>query len=105
MSEREEITMFGTGLGFGSSLKSARVADQIDAEVNAGKAILTGVKITAQQFDFVESQLSQFAQLIGQADPQSAMQFQSLQQQINNIQLQITTGLTQVEASLQKSMH
>lgn len=32
MSEREEITMFGTGLGFGSSLKSARVADQIDAE-------------------------------------------------------------------------
>lgn len=86
--------------GFGLGMKSARVGDQIDAEVKGGKAVVANIKMVAQQFDFVESQLQQFSQLIGQADPMSAMQFQNLQAQINNIQGQIVNGLTQVEQSL-----
>lgn len=86
--------------GFGIGMKSARVGDQIDAEVKGGKTVVNNVKMVAQQFDFVESQLQQFAQLIGQADPMAAMQFQNLQAQINNIQGQIMNGLTQVDQTL-----
>jgi hypothetical protein len=85
--------------GFGFGLKSARVADQIDAEVKAGKSIVQNTNMVAQQFDFVESQLQQFAQLITQADPMAAMQFQNLQAQINNIQSQIVNGLRQIDQS------
>lgn len=92
--------MFGnSGLGFGMGMKSARVADQIDAEAKAGINVLQNTKMVADQFDFVESQLQQFAQLIGQTDPMSAMQFQNLQAQINNIQGQIKNGIVQAEQS------
>lgn len=87
---------------FGIGMKSARVGDQIDAEVVAGKTVLANTKMTAQQFDFIETQLQQFAQMLGQADPMAAMQFQNLQQQINNIQAQIINGITQAEQSFQK---
>lgn len=88
--------------GFGMGLKSARVGDQIDAEVTALKGVAQNTKVTAQQFDFVESSLQQLAQLAGQADPMLAMQFQQLQSQINNIQTQVVNGLTQVEQGLTK---
>jgi conjugal transfer/entry exclusion protein len=87
---------------FGLGMKSARVGDQIDAEVTAAKALVQNCMLTAQQFDFVESQLQQFAQLISQADPSAAMQFQNMQQQINNIQAQIVSVLQQVHQSLTK---
>jgi hypothetical protein len=86
--------------GFGLGMKSARVGDQIDAEVKGAKAIVSNTKMTAQQLDFIETQLNQFAQLVGQADPMSAMQFQNLVQQINNIQGQIVNGLVQIDNSL-----
>lgn len=86
--------------GFGLGMKSARVGDQIDAEVKGAKAIVSNTKMTAQQLDFIETQLNQFAQLVGQADPMAAMQFQNMVQQINNIQGQIVNGLNQVDQSL-----
>ena len=89
----------GSGM-FGTGMKAARVGDQIDAQVQGAKALVLNAKTTAQQFDFVESQLQQFAQILGQADPMSAMQFQNLQQQINNIQTQIVNSLNQVEGAL-----
>lgn len=85
--------------GFGFGMKSARVGDQIDAEAKSGKMILSNALLVAQQFDFVESQLQQFVQLIGQADPNSAMQFQTMQQQINNIQSQLVNAIRQAEQS------
>lgn len=87
------------GFGFGG-MKAARVGDQIDAEVKGAKALVLNAKTTASQFDFIESQLAQFSQIIGQQDPMAAMQFQNLQQQIDNIQTQIVNSLAQVEASL-----
>lgn len=93
--------MIGTGM-FGMGMKSARVGDQIDAEVTALKGVTSNTKLTAQQFDFVESQLQQLAQLAGNADPMLAMQFQQLQQQINNVQAQVVNGLTQIEQGLTK---
>ena len=89
-------------LSFGLGMKSARVGDQIDAEVTALKGVVSNAKLTLQQFDFVESQLQQLAQLAGQADPMLAMQFQQLQQQINNIQAQAVNGYVQVENGLVK---
>jgi hypothetical protein len=86
--------------GFGFGMKSARVADQIDAEVKGGKSIIQNTMMVAQQFDFVESQLQQIAQIVSQADPMASMQFNNLQQQINNIQAQITNGLKQLEQVL-----
>lgn len=100
MRKRENDIMLGNGFGFG--MKSARVGDQIDAEVTGLKGIVNNGKLTAQQFDFVETQLQQFAQLIGQQDPMVAMQFQNMQQQINNIQSQLVGALTQVEQGLVK---
>jgi hypothetical protein len=85
---------------FGLGMKSARVGDQIDAEVKALKGIASNTKLTLQQFDFVESQLQQLAQLSGQSDPMLSMQFQQLQSQINNIQSQGVNGLTQIEQGL-----
>ncbi|MFX5501851.1 hypothetical protein ACM5ME_17765 [Bacillus subtilis] len=87
---------------FGLGMKSARVGDQIDAEVTALKSVASNTKLTLQQFDFVESQLQQLAQLAGNTDPMLAMQFQQLQQQINNIQAQGASGLTQIEQGLTK---
>jgi hypothetical protein len=87
---------------FGLGMKSARVGDQIDAEVTALKTVASNTKLTLQQFDFVESQLQQLAQLAGQSDPMLAMQFQQLQQQINNIQSQSVNGLVQIENGLVK---
>lgn len=93
--------MFGSNMGFmGSGMKSARVGDQIDAEVKGARAIVSSTKMVTQQFDFVETQLQQFAQMIGQSDPMAGMQFQNLQQQINNIQGQIVGGLNQIDTAL-----
>lgn len=84
--------------GFGFGNKAARVGDQIDAETKAGILAVNNAKAVAQQFDFVETQLKQFAQLIGQSgDQMAAMQFQNLEQQINNIQLQLVNGLNACE--------
>lgn len=93
--------MLGGGM-FGMGMKSARVGDQIDAEVTALKSVVTNAKLTAQQFDFVETQLQQLSQMAGNTDPMLAMQFQQLQQQINNVQAQVVNGLTQVESGLVK---
>ncbi|HEF5065801.1 hypothetical protein [Bacillus paramobilis] len=91
-----------SGLGFGTGMRAARTGDQIDAEVVAGKTVLANTKMTAQQLDFIETQLQQFAQMLGQSDPMAAMQFQNLVQQINNIQGQIVNGISQAEQSLLK---
>lgn len=80
--------------------KSARVGDQIDAEVKAAKALLQNANTVAQQFDFYEQQLAQFAQMLQGHDPSAAMQFQMLQQQINNTQTQIVQALQQVNQQL-----
>lgn len=87
----------GFGGGFMGGNKAARVADQVDAEAKAGQLALQNAAQVAAQFDFVESQLQQFAQIIGQADPMAAMQFQNLQQQINNIQGQVVNGIKAAE--------
>lgn len=87
---------------FGMGMKSARVGDQIDAEVVAGKTLLANTKMTAQQLDFIETQLGQFANMLGQTDPMASMQFQNLVQQINNIQGQIVNGISQAESSFVK---
>lgn len=87
-----------TSFGFG--MKSARVADQIDAEVKGGKTVIQNTLMVAQQFDFVETQLQQIAQIVAQADPMASMQFQNLQQPINNIQAQIVNGLRQLDQTL-----
>lgn len=86
--------------GFGFNSKSARVADQIDAEVKAGKSLLQNANMVAQQFDFYEQQLAQFAQMLQAHDPSASMQFQLLQQQINNTQTQIVQSLQQVNQLL-----
>jgi hypothetical protein len=86
--------------GFGFGMKSARVGDQIDAEVKGLKSVVASTNMVAQQFDFVESQLQQIAQMVGSADPVAAMQFQNLQAQINNIQAQIVNNLRQIEQGL-----
>jgi uncharacterized protein YukE len=85
---------------FGLGMKSARVADQIDAEVVASKSLVQNAVTIAQQFDFYEQQLSQFASMLQNADPASAMQFQMLQQQINNTQSQIVQALKQIHDAL-----
>ncbi|PGO60704.1 hypothetical protein [Priestia megaterium] len=87
--------MLGSVMGGGIfNHKSARVADQVDAEAKAGLLAMQNVRTTAQQFDFVETQLAQFAQLFSQQDQMVAMQFQNLQSQVNNIQQQILNGVT-----------
>lgn len=95
----EEIKMFNSGLGFGLNNKAGRVADQVDSEAKAGLLAITNVKTVAQQFDFVEATLQQIAQMAGQDNPMLAMQFQQMQQQINNIQTQIVNGLNSAEQS------
>lgn len=87
------------GFGFGMGNKAGRVADQVDAEAKAGILAITNAVTTATQFDFVETQLQQFAQMVGQQDPMAGMQFQNMQQQINNIQQQIVNALKQAEQS------
>jgi Fic family protein len=88
--------MFGTV--FGQGMKSARIADQIDAQVTSGKSLVQNAKITAQQFDLVENTLQQVASLIASSgDTMAAMQFENLQQQINNIQAQLVNSLNQIE--------
>jgi hypothetical protein len=86
--------------GFGFGMKAARVGDQIDAETRAVKATVENTLMVAQQFDFVETQLQQFAQLLQADAPHLAMQFQNLQSQINNIQGQIANNLRQVVQAL-----
>jgi uncharacterized protein YukE len=88
--------------GFGFGMKTQRVADQIDAEVTASKALVQNAVTIAQQFDFYEQQLSHFASMIQNADPSSAFQFQTLQQQINNTQTQIVQALKQINDSLSR---
>jgi ABC-type transporter Mla subunit MlaD len=93
-------TMFGTTGIFGSGMKAARTGDQIDAVVTGAKSVIANTKLTATQFDFIESQLQQFAQGLVQEAPHLAGTFNNLVQQINNIQGQIVNGLTQVEQAL-----
>jgi Na+/phosphate symporter len=83
--------MFNFGM-----MKSARVADQIDAEVKAGVSLLQNAEIVSKQFDFIEQQLQQFASLIQSHDPHSAMQFTNMQQNIDNVQAQIRQSLAQI---------
>ncbi|WP_153019491.1 hypothetical protein [Bacillus gaemokensis] len=99
MSEREEITMFGSnGLGmFGTGMKSARVADQIDAQVNSGRLTIQNANMAVQQLDYIESQLTQMASMLQQEVPMIAMQFQNLVQQINNNQGQVVNALKQAD--------
>jgi uncharacterized protein (DUF1501 family) len=95
-NEREgNLIMFGTV--FGQGLKSARVADQIDAQVVAGKSLLQNSMMTAQQFDNVELTLQQVAQIVASnGDTMGAMQFETLKNQINQIQAQIVANLNEV---------
>ena len=101
INQSEVMYMLGGNM-FGMGMKSARVGHQIDAEVVAGKTLLANTKMTAQQLDFIETQLQQFAQMLGQQDPMASMQFNNLVQQINNIQGQIVNGITQAESSFVK---
>jgi hypothetical protein len=78
-------------LGF--SNKAARVGDQIDAEAKAGASLINNALIAVQQLDFYEQSLAQFASIVQQHDPSAAMQFQMMQQQINNTQTQIVAAL------------
>jgi len=81
---------------FNFGMKSARVADQIDAEVKAGVALLQNAEIVQKQFDFVEQTLQQFASIIQSQDPSAAMQFTNMQQQIDNTQSQVKASLQQI---------
>jgi Na+/phosphate symporter len=86
--------------GFGFGMKSARVADQIDAEVRSAKNIVQNTKMTLGQFDFVESTLAQLTQMAQGSDPALAMQFHNLQSQIDNIQKQVVQSFSQIEQAL-----
>lgn len=97
--KKGKLIMFNN-MGLGMGMKSARVGDQIDAEVKGGKSVIANAKMVAQQFDFVETQLTQFSQMLQQQDPMVAMQFQNMTQQINNIQAQLVGSLTQVDQTL-----
>jgi hypothetical protein len=94
--------MLGTiGGVFGNGMKAARVADQVDAHVRTARGQVQNINMVAQQFDYVETQLQQIAQLVSQSgDAMAAMQFQTLQAQINNIQGQITNSLRLVDQEL-----
>ncbi|MEC0276829.1 hypothetical protein [Peribacillus frigoritolerans] len=94
-------SLFG-GIGgvLGSGMKAARVGDQIDAEVKGALSIASNTIMTLDQFDFVETQLAQFGQLLQQENPLLAQQFQNLVNQINNIQGQAKNGISQIQTSL-----
>lgn len=84
----------------GSGMKAARTGDQIDSIVMGLKGVVTNTKMTAQQFDFIETQLQQFAQGLQAEAPHLASTFANLTAQINNIQGQVVTGLNQLETGL-----
>lgn len=81
--------------------KAARVGDQIDAEAKSGINVLQNAILVSQQFDFVEQQLTQFAQMLQGSDPMAGMQFTQMQQQINNIQSQLVNAVKTAQASFQ----
>jgi phosphoenolpyruvate carboxylase len=89
------LNMLGNVMG-GSLFnhKSARVADQVDAEAKAGLLAMQNLRSTVQQFKFVETQLGQFTQMFSQQEPTIAMQFQNMQSQIANITQQLENGVT-----------
>lgn len=97
---KQPMEFLGGGSLLGGGLKAARTGDQIDAVVTGAKAVANNTKMTLQQFDFVETQLQQFAQALQQDAPQLAMSFANLVQQINNIQGQATNGIAQIEQAL-----
>jgi hypothetical protein len=81
-------------------MKAARTGDQIDAQVQGARQLVANAKMTAQQFDFIETQLQQLAQLVGDTDQMAVMQFQNMKQQMNNIQAQIINSLSGVDEAL-----
>lgn len=86
--------------------KAARTGDQIDAQVTAARGLLTQATMAAGQFDTIEVQMQQMSQMLQQSqDPglaMVAMQFNMLQQQIDNTQKQIQVSLQQLAPILQE---
>lgn len=84
----------------GSGMKAARTGDQIDAQVTAARGLLSQAMMAAKNFDNVEMQMNQIAQMLAQTtDPSMqmlAMQFQMLQQNIDQNQNQINASLQQL---------
>jgi gas vesicle protein len=84
----------------GSGLKAARTGDQIDAQVTAARGLLNQAMMSAKNFDSVEMQMNQIAQMLSQTtDPTMqmlSMQFQMLQQNIDQNQNQINSALQQL---------
>lgn len=84
----------------GSGMKAARTGDQIDAQVTAARGLLNQAAMAANSFDNVEMQMNQIAQMLAQtSDPSMqmlAMQFQMLQQNIDQNQKQIQSALQQM---------
>ncbi|MFD9628611.1 hypothetical protein [Peribacillus muralis] len=88
--------MFGSAMGGMMGMnKGQRVADAIDAKVQAGKLTLQNAEMSLQQLDFIENQLTQMAQQLQAEAPMVAMQFQSLVQQLNNSQGQVVNAVRQ----------
>lgn len=94
------------GFGIGTGMKAARTGDQIDAQVVAARGLLTQATMAAAQFDGIEMQMQNIAQMLQQSqDPQLAMlamNFQMIQQQVDNTQKQIQSSLTQLAPILQE---
>lgn len=97
--------MFNT-FGLGTGMKAARTGDQIDAQVTAARGLLSQAQMAANQFDGIELQMNQIAQMLQSTqDPQFAMlamQFSSMQTQIDNAQKQVVNSLAQLAPILQE---
>jgi prefoldin subunit 5 len=86
-------------LGFG---KGAKVSNQIDAEVKGAKVILqNAIQTTKSEFDLVEEQLQQLANLAN-GDQVTMMFLNNIKNQINASQGKILQNLTAVDSSLTK---
>jgi hypothetical protein len=97
---------FMLNFNLGAGMKAARVGDQIDAKVIALRGLLNQATMAANNFDNIELQMQNMAQLLGQStDPtiqMLAMQFQMLQQNIDSTQKQIQSAISQMSPELQE---
>lgn len=90
----------GLGNMFGNGFRAEKVANLVDSEAKTGLNSLENGLGALRQFDIVEQQLQQMAQM-AQAEGNLLMagQFQSLQMLIDGIQNQVRTTFTQAQQS------
>jgi len=92
--------------GFNTGMKAARTGDQIDAQVTAARGLVNQAMMAANNFDGIEVQMQQIAQMLSQTQDPSmamlAMQFQMLQTNIDATQKQVQASLQQLAPILQE---